>query len=60
MPVTGTGRDEEPAEYYDHVYRNAVRTGIYDTARFDAVYDAVLVYFEGARADVHEVGCGGH
>lgn len=57
MPVTATGREEETAEYYDGIYRDAYRTGIYDTARFDPVYDAVLAFLP-EPADVLEVGCG--
>ncbi len=57
MSVKKTKHREEPSGYYDHIYMSAYRTGVYDTARFDAVYDAVIGYLP-KPANILEVGCG--
>jgi len=57
IKVTATKREEETAAYYDDIYKTAYRTGIYNTARFDPVYDAVLAFLP-EPADILEVGCG--
>lgn len=57
MPVQKTKHKEEPAEYYDSIYKSAYRTGIYDTARFGAVYNAVMEYLPES-VNILEVGCG--
>jgi predicted TPR repeat methyltransferase len=57
MLVTATEREEEVAAYYDDVYKDAYRTGIYNTTRFNSVYDVVLSFLS-EPADILEIGCG--
>lgn len=57
MPVKKTKHKEEPSRYYDGLYNNAYRTGIYDTDRFNAIYRAVMQHLL-EPTNILEVGCG--
>ena len=57
MPVKKTKHKEEPARYYNGIYKSAYRTGIYNTARFNAIYNAGMNYLP-KPANILEVGCG--
>lgn len=60
MTVQKTKHIEESASYYDAVYKNARKTGGYNTARYKAVYDTVMDWLLWAKTEptVLECGCG--
>lgn len=59
MAVKKTKHREEPASYYNIVYKNALRAGGYDTDRYKAVYDCVMDWLTQLKSStVLECGCG--
>lgn len=64
MPVKSTGRNEEHDNYYDRIYKSAHRNGVYDTTRFNSVYNTVLDWINHfselphSEIKIIECGCG--
>lgn len=55
MTVKRTKHNEEPASYYDDVYKTS--NGAYDVDRFDSIY-RVVMYTLLPNSHILEVGCG--